>query len=878
MYKPNVNSCAKMNSKAVRATFLDFFSNTHKHRVVRSSPVVPYCDNSIAFVNSGMCQFKNIFLGKSEPPHTRVVNSQKCIRVGGKHNDLACAGKDRYHHTFFEMLGNWSFNDYYKQEACKMALDFLTKPPVSLPLSRLYFTYFGGYEPYNLPCDEETRHIWQELGVPDSHIKKEGMASNFWEMGNVGPCGFCSEIHFDLKNEPDSALMRLNNDSCDLVEIWNIVFISHNRINPNTILPLSKRFIDTGLGFERLVTILQNQSSTYDTDLFQPLLETITKVSKVKPYTQQFTNVVDLDTYYRMLSDFSRMITVSLSDNMFPDATPKLRSIVREALIISEDVFKVKNGRLLQELSYQVASVLGDSYPEISKNLTKVQKVLSEESRIFDNLRQTAAKDWKRLLKSNPELKHLNIMEEPGLVRGVKYLSQVEEKCAMKLENISGDLAFTLYDAHGLSKSLINQIAVAKKLSFDESAFDFRLQEAKAKSKRKANTLLSNIDPRDLVDIPITDDSCKYDFTYDMTSNKYVFPSLDSNILAVVIGEQIFYLDQQSIVHSKSKAKIDSIYLEKDSPVGFVLNKTNFYRNAGGQVDDVGFVILENLSDTATVPIDNLVCVDGKIVHFGKIDTNFNITPKINCRLNLDEAHRTGCMRAHTTSHLLNAALHRTLTCTYQKSCHVSCDVCVFDFSVYGESLDVNTIASIENFLRDIIARKIQISRKIINSTELANLPLVTLIPGEVYPEDISLIEICDSSNVTSSEYVISREPCCGTHVHNTAQILSCCIVKYKSYNYGVRSIKCLTGELAHEMIQKGKEFHTTCSVLNKSVNQTLQAGSKEELEQNSSQVKKLKKSLEAEDLPFTVRKQCHELLQSMGKSIKSRLNELSQT
>lgn len=877
MNKSNVSSYVRMCSKSIRSSFLDYFSNVHGHTLVKSSPVVPYCDNSIAFVNSGMCQFKNVFLGLSPAMYPRVANSQKCIRVGGKHNDLLCAGRDSYHHTFFEMLGNWSFNDYYKQDACRMALDFLTKPPISLPMSRLYFTYFGGNEQYGLPCDEETRNIWLALGVPGNQIKKEGMNSNFWEMGHVGPCGYCSEIHFDMKGDPASALSRVNADVSDLIEIWNIVFISYNRVSPDRFIPLSNNYVDTGLGFERLVTILQNKTSTYDTDLFAPLLETISKVSGMKPYGRSFAapHRTDLDTSYRMLSDYSRMITVALADNMFPDATAKLRNVVRDALLMSEDVFQVKQGKLLKELTYNIAEVLGESYPEIQENLNKIQLIISEECRVFDNLRSGAVEEWNTLVKTQPELNQFNILQEPGLVLGVKYLTK-QLTHDPSVDTISGEMAFTLYDTFGLSQDVIEKLAVAKKLKVDHDAFEARLNQLKAESKEKSATHLPDLDPADLKEFPLTNDSYKYVYTYDNKTNTYTFPSLKNNIIGVAIEDQLFRVDNDSIRDCKSGATIDSIQLEHNSWVGLIFDSTNLYPQAGGQIDDIGVASLscDGAAESTKVEIAELASVEGKIIHFGNVVFPFRITPGVTSRVEVDAKLRAACMRAHTTSHLLNAALRHVLTCTYQKSCRVFPDVCTLDFSVYGETLSLENIATIEKHMNEVIASGVQVNRRLITSTELSACSQVTVIPGEVYPNDVSLIDI------SAEDKVISIEPCCGTHVLNTAHIESCTILSYKSHNHGTRSIKCLTGESSRAAVRNGEQLIAKIQQLEVDIKSNSKQVEEQTLKQQGAELKTLKRLLHADDkeMPFVVNKQISNVIAELSKVLKIKLRELNKT
>jgi alanyl-tRNA synthetase len=266
-------------------------------------------------------KFKNILIGKQDPKYTRVANSQKCIRVGGKHNDLNVVGTDSYHHTFFEMLGNWSFGDYFKKEACGMEWELLTKV-YKIPPERLYVTFFKGDGRLNLPADIECKEIWRSLGVPENRIIGFGLKENFWEMGATGPCGGCSEIHIDHLpsfNELNRAT-DVNQDKSDLTEIWNIVFIEYFRNADGTITKLPKKHVDTGMGFERLVAFLQGKQSNYDSDLFTPIFDSIHKTTRVTKYSGSFIGAnSEIDTAYRIIADHSRMAAIALADGMFPE-------------------------------------------------------------------------------------------------------------------------------------------------------------------------------------------------------------------------------------------------------------------------------------------------------------------------------------------------------------------------------------------------------------------------------------------------------------------------------------------------------------------------------------------------------------------------------
>uniref|UniRef100_A0A6G1SH68 alanine--tRNA ligase n=1 Tax=Aceria tosichella TaxID=561515 RepID=A0A6G1SH68_9ACAR len=364
-------------SNVVRQKFVNYFTTKHGHKFVRSSSVVPNNDSSLAFVNAGMNQFKPLFLADLDNySPSRVCNYQKCIRVGGKTCDLDKIGRDFTHHTFFEMLGNWSFNDYGKPQACEWALDFLVNE-LNLDMSKLHVTYFSSKNEEDL----ETRDIWLKLGVHPEHITANDQGDNFWEMGASGPCGISTEIFYPVGE--------------DLLEIWNLVFIDRHRLadNPSKIVPLRSRFVDTGMGLERILSVLCKTNSNYDTDLFENLFKAIETKSGLKPYGGSLTD--ELDINYRILADHCRMITVALADGIEPgrrEAAFNLRTIIKKSVLISRDIFRQETPRyLLFDLVDETVNILGDAYPELPASVKKIRRTLAHESkRYLEYLNKTA--------------------------------------------------------------------------------------------------------------------------------------------------------------------------------------------------------------------------------------------------------------------------------------------------------------------------------------------------------------------------------------------------------------------------------------------------------------------------------------------------------
>jgi alanyl-tRNA synthetase len=514
----------QMTSKEIRQSFLDYFRKNN-HHIIPSAPMVIKNDPTLMFTNAGMNQFKDIFLGNQAEQHKRIANSQKCLRVSGKHNDLEEVGLDTYHHTMFEMLGNWSFGDYFKEEAIAWAWDYLTEK-LGIESGRLYATVFEGDSGDGLDADEESYRFWLKHAESD-HILKGSKKDNFWEMGETGPCGPCSEIHIDIRPEkerkkiPGSDLVNKANPQ--VIELWNLVFIQYNRKNDGKLESLPKKHVDTGLGLERLCMVLQNKSSNYDTDLFQPVIREASVLAGIK-----YGHSQDTDTAFRVVADHLRAIVFAITDGQLPSnnkAGYVIRRILRRALRYGYTFLEQKDP-FIYRLVPALVEVMGDAFPEIKKQAELVQKVIREEENTF--------------------LKTLD--------KGIRMLDEITgESIKKKKKTIDGKSAFILYDTYGFPLDLTQLILREKGLKVDLSEFDTEMQKQKSRSKDDA--VVTTGEWTELIPAETTE------FVgYDMTSASSM------------------------IVKYRRVAKKGADYYQ------LVFDKTPFYAESGGQAGDQGYI------------------------------------------------------------------------------------------------------------------------------------------------------------------------------------------------------------------------------------------------------------------------------------------------
>jgi len=519
-----------MKSKEIRNLFISFFESK-KHKFVPSSPIVVKNDPTLMFTNAGMNQFKDFFLGNEDPKFLRVANSQKCLRVSGKHNDLEEVGVDTYHHTMFEMLGNWSFGDYFKKEAIEWAWELLTHV-YGLPKDRLYVSVFGGDPGDKLERDMEAFQIWSGI-LPESRIIFGSKKDNFWEMGDTGPCGPCSEIHVDLRSDEERQKLNgfdlVNNDHPQVIEIWNLVFMQFNRISDGSLKELPAKHVDTGMGFERLVRAIQNKSSNYDTDVFTPFINAVAAKSG-----KEYGKDEKIDIAMRVIVDHIRAIAFTIADGQLPSnnkAGYVIRRILRRAVRYGYTFLGFQKP-FLYELLPLLAETFGDIFPEVAAQQDFIAKVIMEEENSF--------------------LRTLD--------NGLKKLDQIKEEMAVSGQQIiDGKVAFELYDTFGFPLDLTSLISRENGFSLDEKGFAVEMEKQKTRSRAAA----------------------------EQETGDWVMVGEDEGV--EFIGYD--YLESQSRI-----VKYRQIKDKKGDRFQLVLDRTPFYAESGGQVGDKGLLQSDNES------------------------------------------------------------------------------------------------------------------------------------------------------------------------------------------------------------------------------------------------------------------------------------------
>ena len=680
-----------MKSIEIREAFLDFFKNK-AHDIQSSAPMVVKDDPTLMFTNAGMNQFKDIFLGHGAIKNPRVANSQKCLRVSGKHNDLEEVGVDTYHHTMFEMLGNWSFGDYFKTDTIAWAWELLTEV-YKLDKDRLYVTVFAGDAEDGLDKDQEAIDIWAKH-CPRERILECDKTDNFWEMGDQGPCGPCSEIHIDLRSEEDRKAVDgatlVNQDHPQVIEIWNLVFMQFNRKSDRSLEPLPKQHVDTGMGFERLCMAMQGKTSNYDTDVFMPLIEKMEDISglRYRPEASASKQQEDINIALRVVSDHVRAIAFSITDGQLPSNTGAgyvIRRILRRAVRYGYQTLNLKEPflyRLVPILAHQ----MGGYFPEIQDQKLLVEKVIKEEEQSFFRT----------------------------LAQGLKRIDQVcIELNAGSGGVVPGEVVFELYDTYGFPDDLTRLIAQGYGLEIDENGFREELNKQKDRS-RQATT----IEADDWVEV--REDDIEEFVGYDhVETNVY----LTKYRRVVVKGHERYQL---------------------------VFNITPFYPEGGGQVGDKGYL---EAPDCKVLILDTKK-ENKQIIHIAK-DLPKNVNAKF--RAVVDNGRRRLTTANHSATHLLHEALREVLgTHVEQKGSLVNADQLRFDFSHF-QKVEPEELVAIERKVNDKVRANMALEEfKGVPIDEAKEMGAMALF-GEKYGDLVRVIkfgtsvELCGGTHVQST-------------------------------------------------------------------------------------------------------------------------------
>jgi alanyl-tRNA synthetase len=751
---PSQKSTSKsLSSAEIRQSYLDFFAE-RGHTVVPSASLVPGGDETLLFTNSGMVQFKDIFLGSGKRPYTRAVDSQKCMRVAGKHNDLDDVGRDDIHHTFFEMLGNWSFGDYYKQEAISWAWTLFTDV-WGLPKEHLYATCFED-EYGKIERDDEAADVWRaQPGFDPEHVLFFGRKDNFWEMAETGPCGPDSEIHLDRgpeycdKQEVEGHVCQVNGDCQRFLELWNLVFIQYNRLGPDELEPLPAKHVDTGMGFERIVSVLQDVKSNYQTDLFQPLLD---RVQSMAGHSDE--ERAALLTPYRVIADHARAATFLIADGVVPGNTGRnyvCRMIIRRASRFGS--YAGFTEPFLARVAEAVIEQYGDAYPEIRQNRDTIVKTITNEERRFHRTVEA----------------------------GVAHLMDDLQAVKASAENgLSGRTAFDLYATYGLPFEITRDIAREEGIEVDGEAFQQAMEthrEVSSAENGDHETGASDVEVYHAVlerlqaNRQLGDDGVAYDPYYGLET--------EGPVLAMLVDGQI----------------VEQAQVGQD--VAVVLPASHFYVEGGGQVSDTGSIV-SVYEPRWHIRVDEVRRpVTGLVIHLGRVERGEPTVGDMALAA-VDESRRMDIMRNHTATHLLHAALQAVLgRHARQAGSLVAPDRLRFDFN-QPDAMTRAEIDRVEALVNDAILDDYPLHIEYKPREKAIDEGAMALF-GENYGSTVRTIQIGEPD-------LLSYELCGGTHVLSTGVIGPFVIVSESSAAAGIRRIEALTGRGALEWMKRRRD------------------------------------------------------------------------
>ena len=781
-----------LSGSEIRRKFLDYFVQ-HGHREVHSSSLVPANDPTLLFTNAGMNQFKDVFLGLEKRDYKRATTSQKCVRAGGKHNDLENVGFTNRHHTFFEMLGNFSFGDYFKKEAVKFAWDLVTSPQwFGIPKDRLYVTIFKGEA--GVPRDEEAYRYWHEdQKVPKQRIYEFGLKDNFWQMGDTGPCGPCSEIHCDIGPEASDQGHKDCQFGCECgryVEIWNLVFMQFDRDAGGNLNPLPAPSIDTGAGLERLAAVLQGKVSNYDTDLFVPLMKRAAELCGVSYEKEIYAETGARGAAsLRVIADHSRAATFLISDGVIPGNEGRsyvLRKIIRRAITHGRLLGQTKP--FLYEMVFAVCDLMKDAYPELTESADRVSKAVHAEETRFARTLDLGLK------KLEEDLSPLIAAKRENPAARAMY---------------SGEKAFKLYDTYGMPLDFMVDAARDQGIAFDQSGFDRAMEEQRVRAKaswkggqkQTANPAYRNLPPTAFEG-------------YRQTASR------DCEVLAIIGA------NHQGVQELKPGHEGEVI-----------LDHTPFYAEAGGQVGDVGWLYA---SDHTTVVAEVRGCyypIQGVRAHKVVARQPIHVGERVDAVVNTEVRAET--MRNHTATHLLHAALRDVLgKHVKQAGSLVAPDHLRFDFSHFT-AIEDEELQDIENLANKEVLRneKVQVIEDVPLDVAISEYHAMALF-GEKYGDRVRVIKIGD----------FSTELCGGTHTAATGEIGLIKVLDEGSVSSGVRRVNAVTGTGSLHHFRADHQLESVARGLvhfGETPEGSLATALRHEIETRDEEIKRLRKELD---------------------------------
>ena len=730
-----------MTANEIRDSFKKFFESK-QHAIVPSAPMVIKDDPTLMFTNAGMNQWKDIILGTRDPEPRRRADTQKCLRVSGKHNDLEEVGHDTYHHTMFEMLGNWSFGDYFKEGAIDMAWEYLVDV-LKLNPEDLYVTVFEGSPEENIPRDDEAAKYWAKH-VPEDHIINGNKHDNFWEMGDTGPCGPCSEIHVDSRTPEQKAASGktgrelVNQDDPQVIEIWNIVFMQFNRKADGSLEPLSMNVIDTGMGFERLVRMMQGKHSNYDTDVFQPIIKAEQQITGLKYFTfeEETESPIskeqdDINVAMRVCADHLRAVAFSIADGQLPSnakAGYVIRRILRRAVRYAYTFLNQKDGFLYKLVPTLVAE-MGGAFPELEAQQQLVTKVIKEEEESF-----------------------LRTLEKGiGMLNDAMNTLKAEGKT-----ELDGVQAFRLFDTYGFPLDLTELICRENGFTVNEEQFNVEMQKQKDRARNAAA-----VENSDWVEVSSPSSPAREQ---------------------VFVGYDYTEYECHIIRYRKVTQKKNEFY-------ELVLDNTPFYGEMGGQVGDCGVLV----NEAETINIIDTKRENGQSVHIVK---QLPKDPAAQFMACVDTDKRNASAANHTATHLLDYALKQILgDHVEQKGSFVSPDTLRFDFSHFEKVTD-EQLREVERMVNDMIRQDIHIDEhRDVPFDEAKKLGAIALF-GEKYGDKVRVVRFGPSC-----------EFCGGIHASSTGRIGFFKIISESSVAAGIRRIEAKTGQECEELLYQTEDI-----------------------------------------------------------------------